>query len=366
MVVHYLSHVSEVKERDRIENIFATPTSSSSRLKSSLKSNSHIDISTASLSSSPKSFVPKTNKSSLLKQCSVESAKSTLKKCTHEKTVDFDFLHHKSDEQLPTTSAAAAAAASSNKCQKHWQITTINPQSSRSSASVSPKQCLKHNPINISNKSACLKKSNCDLSVTSKIVEPHLLTCSKSFQTAPTTVSKQCQTVCDPSKSATSCASKSNCDRCGHIKCAKIMANRNENASLLGATSSGKVSVRNESSSAPSTIDKCNCDHVTSTSVKKQSVSGSIGGGSRTPPPVTRKKILKSSSVTNCLQPIERSPSITNTAASSTQCDSETQLIRERIAQAEVFLEAIGHATTVHNYNSSRYVSYFVVQFYSI
>lgn len=354
LVVHYLSQVSEVRERDRNENIF-TKVTSSAGLKSSLKSNSHIDISTASLSSSPKIFVPKTTKSSLLKQCSVESAKSTLKKCTHDKTVDFDFLHHKSNEQLPTTSAAAAAAASSSKCQKHSQITIINPQSSRSSAST--KQCLKHNATNASSLSTCLKKSNCDLSVNSKIVEPHLLTCSKSFQTAPTTVSKQCQTVCDPTKSSTLCANKSNCDRCGHIKCAKIPGNRNENTALPA-----KVSVRNESSSMPSTIVKCNCDLVTSTNVTtKQSVGSSSGGGSRTPPPVTRKKILKSSSTTSCPQPIERSPSIMNTAASSTQCDGDTQMIRERIAQAEIFLEAIGHATTVHNYNSSRYVSEFVV-----
>lgn len=333
-------------------SISSTPSTSTSNLKSSLKSNSHIDISSAVnlSSSSPKIVLPK-NKFGLLKQCSIESAKSTLKKCTHEKTVDFDFLHYKSNENLPTTStnaaaAAAAALSSTSKCQKHANTVTAPLRSN------SPKQCLKHNAT--VGLSTCLKKSNCDQSVNNKIVEPHLLTCSKSFQAAPTTVSKQCQTMstCD---STSKTVSSKNCDRCGHVKCAKI----NDNSNVA------KVLIRNEPMSMSSTIVKCNCDHIVATSTKQcvtrqqssgSSCSGGGGVGALTPPVVIRKKILKSASTTSC-PPIEQFTSISSNIDIKTQSDSDMIIIRERIAQAEVFLEAIGHATTVHNYNSSRYVS---------
>lgn len=269
------------------------------------------------------------NKFGLLKQCSIESAKSTLKKCTREKTVDFDFLHYKSNENLPTTSASSSTTLT--KCQKHGNSVTA-PQRSNS-----PKQCLKHNTSAANagvggGLSTCLKKSNCDQSVNSKIVEPHLLTCSKSFQTAPTTVSKQCQTIsnCDATAATTI---KMNCDRCGYIKCAKT----NDSSNVA------KVLIRNE----PTTTVKCNCDHIAAAS------SSTKQCGVRTPPAVIRKKILKSASTTSC-PPISLTSSNTDIA---TQSDSDMIIIRERIAQAEVFLEAIGHATTVHNYNSSRYVS---------
>lgn len=82
--------------------------------------------------------------------------------------------------------------------------------------------------------------------------------------------------------------------------------------------------------------------------------------------PATNKKILKN--------PISRSASVRDARSSASSVSDglagggsasvaghpdpvELIKLRDRIAQAEVFLEAIGNATTIRNYNSSRYVS---------
>lgn len=85
-------------------------------------------------------------------------------------------------------------------------------------------------------------------------------------------------------------------------------------------------------------------------------------------PATATKKILKnaisrSASVRDARSSGSSSLSAATTTAGSTgapthQPDAaEVARMRERIAQAEVFLEAIGNATTVRNFNASRYVS---------
>lgn len=278
------------------------------------------------------------------------------------------------------------------KCQKHSGSRT--PE--RVPVAQSPKQCLKHG-AQIDKKytkstassssspggtkviiESCLKKSMLDSFETH-----HLPTCSKNIHHSPKANQSTMTTKCDPqpiglanpkSPQCERCgghtkldsaiiSTKSQCDRCGHTKCLKSCSNTatpatttmncNQNQSF--SSQSLKSLSRSDSN-----CSKCNCDHAAIVKQQQQT---------RTPI-MLRKKILKNSStlgdsstIPSTINPTLSSNSNSSAGGSSQSLmliesiEMENLKIRERIAQAEVFLEAIGHATTIKNYNSSRYVS---------
>lgn len=238
-----------------------------------------------------------------------------FQKCSHDKTVEFDFSHHKSADTLPLNV---------NKCHKHSTSFDFTK-----SSTVSKPQCSKHNSIEfIRSKSpqprividSCLKKSMCDLSITHNQSrhESHLLGCSKSAQ-------RDCDTgVTSPNKLRT------NCKRCGHYNCGKL-ANQECDGLACG----------NSKWSHSSPVRKMVPD---TNSIERLTRSRSLS--------VQAKKSRKYATNVNRFSSAVSSSSLDTVGSGSSQ-----MRIRDRIEQADVFLEALGNASTSKNFNSSRYVS---------
>lgn len=235
-------------------------------------------------------------------------------KCSHDKTVEFDFSHHKSADTLPLNA---------NKCQRHsTSFDVCKPTTSKP-------QCSKHNSIEfIRSKSpqpriiidSCLKKSTCDLSTAhdQNRHESHLLGCSKS---APP--QRDCDTTTtSPSKL------KTNCKRCGHFNCGKS-TNQDCDDATCGKWNRGSPVRKMVSES--SSIERLTRSRSLSVQTKK-----------------SRKYAVN----------VNRFSSAISSSSLDGMGNSSTQLrIRDRIEQADVFLESLGNASTSKNFNSSRYVS---------
>ncbi len=243
-----------------------------------------------------------------------------FQKCSHDKTVEFDFSHHKSADTLPI-----------NKCQKHSTSFDL------CKSATSKPQCSKHNSIElIRSKSpqpriivdSCMKKSSCDLSNVhnQNRHESHLLGCSKS-------VHRDCDTnSTSPNKL------RLNCRRCGHYNCGKLT---NQDCEDLSCGSSKW----NHSSPVRKMVSECN-------SIERLTRSRSLS--------VQAKKGRKYAINVNRFSSAMSSSSLDTVGNSSTQLK-----IRDRIEQADVFLEALGNASTSKNFNSSRYVSQnIILEFY--
>lgn len=146
MIVHFLTKMFELRRK---KSAPSTPTKQSSNSLSSSKE--FIEIPTTT---TPK--LEKTTTSCLVKldDCSDQKFGS-LKKCLRsEKTVDFDFSHRNSTENItseqPTTTTTT-------KCQKHSGLITV-------------KNCPKHNPqLQVPKCNSCLTKTNSKLNSDKKI-----------------------------------------------------------------------------------------------------------------------------------------------------------------------------------------------------
>lgn len=236
-----------------------------------------------------------------------------FQKCSHDKTVEFDFSHHKSADTLPNV----------NKCQKHSTSFDL------SKPTTSKSQCSKHNSVEfVRSKSpqprividSCMKKSTCDLSNVhnQNRHSSHLLGCNKTAQ-------RDCDSsVTSPNKMRTSCK------RCGHYNCGKLL---NQDCDDLTCNSKW-----NQSSPVRKMVSE-------SDSIERLTRSRSLS--------VHTKKSRKYAINVNRFSSAISSSSLDTVGSSSMQMK-----IRDRIEQADVFLEALGNASTSKNFNSSRYVSH--------
>lgn len=164
-----------------------------------------------------------------------------------------------------------------------------------------------------------MKKSTCDLSNihNQNRHESHLLGCSKSLQ-------RDCDTgVTSPNRLRT------NCKRCGHYNCGKLL---NQDCDDLA----------------------CNSRWNNSSPVRKiVTESDSIGRLTRSRSLSVHTKKGRKYGIN-----VNRFSSAISSSSLDAVGDSSAQLkIRDRIEQADVFLEALGNASTSKNFNSSRYVS---------
>lgn len=257
-----------------------------------------------------------------------------------------------------TTTTAAATASNTTKCHKH-NITAQHLSNVGHCGTLPKQKCSKHpcdqaaprKPID-----SCLKKpSNSDLKVVKVAAETHLLTCQKNqIGGSPSVVSPT---------SSTGPLRAGKCDHCGHVKC-----NSKADSDCGGVSSSASSA---SSCNLPpgasrksfelfdvTTNKRCTCDGK-SVAAKSPVFSSRLVQ--------TKKKILKTSSSSAMFS---RSSSMHDARSVSSSLESsiggggggyedqiEMKRIRDRIAQADVFLEAIGNASTITNYNSSRYVS---------
>lgn len=219
---------------------------------------------------------------------------------------------------------------------------------------------------------SCLKKSsNSDLRIGGKgatsgtAAETHLLICQKN-QISGSTASS----LLSPTSLTGPAFRSSKFDHnCGYLKC-------NSDSGVGGGGAAAADCVISSSASSASSCNlpgnsvskRCTCggsDNSKSFVIEKSPVLSSRLVQ-------VKKKILKTSSSSAMFS---RSNSMHDARSVSSSLDSsigggggvcyedpiEMKRIRDRIAQADVFLEAIGNASTITNYNSSRYVSKFIL-----
>ncbi|XP_055589131.1 unconventional myosin-Ia-like [Uranotaenia lowii] len=208
---------------------------------------------------------------------------NTSRKCSHEKTVEFDLIaHHKSTENL-----AAMAMGS-------------GPGSGSFSTGSTPK---------------CLKHSNQSISRSTE---------GSDFPTKSTLKSAFASPASCPRHNCTSAGSS-------HMDLHRMCGGGSFNS--------------------PSLQKRCNlgrCCHQSSTrSIHKSSSSIALtyDHSNNMSPSVHRRQILKSITKEVYLR------------------DLELYRMRDRVAHAEVFLEAMGNASTIKNSNSSRFGKFFDIEF---
>lgn len=202
--------------------------------------------------------------------------------------------------------AAATTVAASAKSDSTTGLKRVSIHPSSSNTTTHVNHADGHEPTHetpVSN----LKNNNSSLKKKSK--EQHLLTCNKSASlTRPSLTS--------------SMRPDSKCDHCGHVKC----INRREHL-RLSSLGDGRKLNRNNS---------CSSDR----GVRYRSRSAS-----------------STSYVSRSLENHE-SQSVTSLDANDLTClRGGEPNIRDRIEYAQIFLEAIGNASTQTNSNSSRFVS---------
>lgn len=217
---------------------------------------------------------------------------------------------------------------------------------------------------------SCLKKSsNSEINKVTqtinatKISEPHLLTCNKNlkqncdFATAGTSSASLLTTYNVKPKSPTFSV---NCDQCGHVKCAKTQVDSDGSSTASSASSFNYQA----SSKINDTVTKCVCGDR-GNSAKYSLGQRNIVQSSRTSAKTMsgNRTLLRSLCGRDARSATSLDGSSSNVTTNSSNDQHyyfdqvEMKRIRDRIAQADVFLEAIGNATTIKNYNSSRYVS---------
>lgn len=144
MIVHFLTQVSDIRNNKTITRQKCSKTSGTTSQSNSCQTtpkhnnNSMIGIPSTS-SSSITGCLVKTLNDSIIGGC--------LKKCSHEKTVDFDFSPHHHHNQSTTTTTVTPSTTI--KCQKH-----TNLQSTQS------KICPKHNHGSTTSLLKCTNKTS--------------------------------------------------------------------------------------------------------------------------------------------------------------------------------------------------------------
>lgn len=222
-----------------------------------------------------------------------------------------------------------------------------------------------------------------------KISESHLLTCNKNLKqncdyqgsggagggsgvinTGSSTGATASVLTTYNVKSKSPTLSTVNCDQCGHVKCAKVQVDSDGSSTTSSASSfnyKATSSTNKSNDQTGSFVSKCVC----TTSTDRVSSTKYSLGQRATNNTVQCKQILKTgnrSLLRNLSGRDARSATSLDGSSSNATTNSsndqyycfdkvEMKRIRDRIAQADVFLEAIGNATTIKNYNSSRYVS---------
>lgn len=219
-----------------------------------------------------------------------------------------------------------------------------------------PKQCSKHNHgsgIDFGGPSkkpdSCLKKSsNSDLNKgsTANIKESHLLTCQKSIPSIPK------YSACKPKQQL-----YNNHDSSGQLKSSFVdsdcISSSASSASSCNIHYNASVPHKTNEQQDGNAGKRCTCGASKQGTVKNNLPAVNA----------QKKRILKNTFVStlfsrsSSVREAKSVSSLDSSATTNTVADYlEMKRVRDRIAQADVFLEAIGNATTVKNYNSSRYV----------
>ena len=226
-------------------------------------------------------------------------------KCSNirEKVVDFDFSHHKSSENITTMDNSSYTTAAS----VHYS----QVQGTASTATLSPhptKSCFKHHqstqaPCNTATSSSYTKSAS-----------PKYL---------------------------------SGCRQCGHSKCTRAQSFERDETDLIFQKATGNRSL----SAYPAVqLQRGSCSNLTrqtSTETYGRDERSSLMGS------MQRISLYDAHKLTQLHSAAQKSPSL----STSRKHKNPLKRLRECVSYADVFLEAMGNASTLKNNNSSRYVS---------
>lgn len=231
-----------------------------------------------------------------------------------EKIVDFDFSHHKSSENIATMDSSTYTTAAS--------VHYTQVQATASGITLSPhptKSCFKHHQ---STQMPC-----------------NTATPSKSAYSRSTS----------PKFFSSTGVGSSGCRQCGHSKCTRAQSFEKDEPDFSFPKPPGSRSL----SAYPSIqLQRGSCSNLarqTSTESYNRDERSSLMGSMQRISLYDAHKLSQSVA--------QKSYSSSST---SRKYKNPLKRLRECVSYADVFLEAMGNASTQKNNNSSRYVSYYI------
>lgn len=329
MIVHFLTQVSDYKRKP--SSLLRRQKSSNSIGSSTKGSNPNSCTSTPkhkSLTTTPTATLERTS-CIKFETSSYDSKKSSIKKVSREKTVEFDFSYKKSTENL------------SGKCSKHG-LAEESTSSIGTAAVV--KFCPKHN--------CCNQNLSLDLPIKSKATvhcdNDNVPTTSKNFVQSHRV--PNCDLHQQPNQQQTRC-------KCENLD---LIQNVNKSNSVSSVKLKSKLkspSSNNTGGGSGGTLEE-NATSSESTSAKVSAIKYKPVFS-----PATARKYHRSNVDFDSFKSIKKSTKPNKFITQKGIEDAELFRMKDRIGQAEVFLEAMGNAATQLNDNSSRFGKYFDIEF---
>lgn len=234
-----------------------------------------------------------------------------------EKVVDFDFSHHKSTENITTIDSSYTTPTSTHYSQAQ--------QGTTSALTLSPhptKSCFKHHQST---------QVPCNTATPIKSALTTVFTASYARSASPKYLS-----------------SSGGCRQCGHSKCTRAQSFEKDEPDFGFQKATGSRSL----SAYPSVqLQRGSCSNLvrqTSTESYTRDERSSLMGSMQRISLYDAHKLTQSAA--------QKSSS---SSTSSRKHKSPLKRLRECVSYADVFLEAMGNASTHKNNNSSRYVSFY-------